>query len=52
MSKSEKITAVQTAGVNVGSPTLARVRPLLGPSWLIEGEDPERYEKIQLQSVP
>jgi hypothetical protein len=30
----------------VGSPALASVRPLLGPSWIIEGEDPERYEKF------
>jgi hypothetical protein len=46
MSKTEKITAVQTVRVNVGSPTLASVRQLLGPSWIIEGEDPERYEKV------
>ena len=47
MSKAERIAAVpQTVGVNVGSPTLASVRPLLGPSWIIEGEDPERYEKV------
>ncbi len=30
----------------MGSPTLASVRKLLGPSWIIEGEDPERYEKV------
>jgi hypothetical protein len=30
----------------VGSPTLASVRPLLGPTWIIAGEDSERYEKI------
>ncbi len=47
MSKTESITAVRkTGGVNAGSPTLAAVRPLLGPSWIIEGEDPERYEKV------
>ena len=46
VSKTEKITAVQTVGANVGSPTLASVRKLLGPSWIIEGEDPERYEKV------
>ena len=46
MSKTEKMTAVQTVGVNTGCPTLASVRPLLGPSWIIEGEDPERYEKV------
>jgi hypothetical protein len=36
----------KTVGVNGGSPTLAGVRPLLGPSWLIEGEDSGRYEKV------
>jgi len=47
MSKTEKITAVAKAvGVNGGSPTLASVRPLLGTSWIIGGEDPERYEKV------
>src|SRR5208282_1661310 len=47
MSKTERITAVpKTAGVNIGCPTLASVRKLLGPSWIIEGEDPERYEKV------
>ena len=46
MSKTEKITAVQTLGVNMGRPALASVRRLLGPSWIIEGEDPERYEKV------
>src|SRR5277367_3393981 len=47
MSKTEKITAVtKTVGVNLGCPTLASVRPLLGSSWIIEGEDPERYEKV------
>jgi len=46
MSKTERITAVQTVGLNVGRPTLASVRPLLGPSWIIEGEDPERYERV------
>jgi hypothetical protein len=46
MSTTEKITAVQTVGVNVGCPTLASVRELLGPSWIIESEDPERYEKV------
>src|SRR5271156_3651303 len=46
MSTTEKITAVQTVGVNVGCPTLASVRELLGPSWIFEGEEPERYEKV------
>jgi hypothetical protein len=46
MSKTEKITAVQNVRVNVGSPTLASIRQLLGPSWTIEGEDPEQYEKV------
>lgn len=47
MSKAERIAAVpQTVGVIGGSPTLASVWPLLGPSWIIEGEDPERYEKV------
>jgi hypothetical protein len=47
MSKAERIAAVpQTVGVNAGRPTLASVRPLLGPSWIIEGEDPERYERV------
>jgi hypothetical protein len=47
MLRAEKIAAVpQTVGVRVGSPALASVRPLLGPSWIIEGEDPERYEKF------
>ncbi len=34
------------------SKTLASVRPLLGPNWIIEGEDPERYEKILGRSAP
>ena len=46
MSKTEKVTAVQAVGMNTGCPTLASVRKLLGPSWIIEGEDPERYEKV------
>jgi hypothetical protein len=47
MSEIERIAAVpDTVGTNVGSPTLASVRPLLGPSWIIGGEDPERYEKV------
>jgi hypothetical protein len=46
MSKAEKMTAVQTVGVNTGCPSLPSVRPLLGSSWIIEGEDPERYEKV------
>src|SRR5271157_3720885 len=47
MSKTERIAAdPKTVGVNVGPPTLASVRPLLGPSWIIGGEDPERYEKV------
>ncbi len=47
MSKAERIAAVpKTVGVDAGFPTLASVRPLLGPSWIIEGEDPERYEKV------
>jgi hypothetical protein len=46
MSKAERIAAVPKNGVSVGSPTLASVRPLLGPSWIIEGEDPDRYEKV------
>ena len=47
MSKAERIAAVaKTAIVNRGTPTLSSVRPLLGPSWIIEGEDPERYEKV------
>jgi hypothetical protein len=46
MSNTERITAVQTVGENAGSSTLASVRPLLGPSWIIKGEDPERYEKV------
>ena len=25
------------------------VRALLGPSWMIEGEDPERYEELLAQ---
>jgi len=47
MSKAERIAAVpKTVGVNGRSPALASVRALLGPSWIIEGEDPERYEKV------
>jgi hypothetical protein len=33
------------AGTRVAS-QLADVRTLLGPSWIIEGEDPERYEQL------
>jgi hypothetical protein len=29
--------------------SLADVRELLGPSWIIEGEDPERYEHLLVQ---
>ena len=47
MSKTERIaTVAKTVGVNPRPPTLSSVRPLLGPSWIIEGEDPERYEKV------
>ena len=47
MLKTERIAAVpKTVKMNVGSPTLASVRPLLGRSWIVEGEDPERYEKV------
>ena len=28
------------------APQLADVRELLGPAWIIEGEDPERYEQL------
>jgi hypothetical protein len=47
MSKTQRIAAVpETIGVNMRSPTLASIRPLLGPAWIIEGEDPQRYEKV------
>jgi hypothetical protein len=46
MSKTERITAVQPVGADGGSPTLASIRKLLGPSWIIAGEDPEQYEKV------
>ena len=52
MSNTERITAVQTIGENAGSSTLASVRPLLGPSWIIKGEDPERYEKVLAEVAP
>jgi hypothetical protein len=47
MPNTERIaTVAKTIRVNMGSPMLASVRPLLGPTWTIEGEDPERYEKV------
>ena len=34
------------AAMTHAAPQLADVRELLGPAWIIEGEDPERYEQL------
>ena len=44
--KVETAAVPKTVGVNGGSPALASVRALSGPSWIIEGEESERYEKV------
>jgi hypothetical protein len=37
------------AAVTHAAPQLADVRELLGPAWIIEGEEPERYEQLLAQ---